>query len=133
MATLIDTSALYVLLDQDDPHHPAAAAILGRLLDADLDLVLHSYALSESIALLQRRFGLDAVRRLVDLYLPIIEVVWVDRDLHDRALSALLGSGQRTVSFVDQVSFVLMRDQGIRTAFAFDRDFTIQGFDVLSA
>ena len=133
MATLIDTSALYVLLDQDDPHHRAAVAILGRLQAADPDLVLHSYALSESIALLQRRFGLDAVRRLVDLYLPIIKVVWVDRDLHDRALSALLGSGQRTVSLVDHVSFVLMRDQGIRTAFAFDQDFATQGFDVLSA
>ena len=133
MATLIDTSALYVLVDEVDPRHAEAMAILGRLRTEDPDLFVHSYALSESIALLQRRFGIDAVRRLVDAYLPIIEVVWVDRDLHDRALSALLGSGQRAVSFVDQVSFVLMRDQGIRTAFAFDQDFATQGFDVLSA
>ena len=133
MATLIDTSALYVLLDEDDPHHPAAVAILGRLRTADPDLVLHSYALTESIALLQRRFGLEAVRRLVDVYLPIIGVAWVDRDLHGRALVALLGSANRTVSFVDQVSFVLMRDRGIRRAFAFDRDFVTEGFEVLSA
>jgi predicted nucleic acid-binding protein len=133
LATLIDTSALYVLIDESDPDHAAAVAILGRSRTADPDLVIHSYALTESIALLQRRFGLEAVRRLVDVYLPIIDVAWVDRDLHDRALAVLLGSGQRAVSFVDQVSFILMRDRGIRTAFAFDRDFAAQGFDLLGA
>jgi predicted nucleic acid-binding protein len=132
LATLIDTSALYALLDESDPDHAAAAAILGRSRTADPELVIHSYALSESIALMQRRFGLEAVRRLVDVYLPIIDIAWVDRDLHDRAVSVLLGSGQRTVSLVDQVSFILMRDRGIRTAFAFDLDFVTQGFAVLS-
>jgi len=133
LATLIDTSALFVLLDEDDPAHELAGTILGRLRTSDPELVMHSYAVSESVALLQRRFGLEAVRRLVEAYLPIIDVAWVDRELHDRALSALLGSGQRGVSFVDQVSFVLMRDRGMRTAFAFDRDFVAQGFDLATA
>ena len=133
MGTLIDTSALYVLLDEDDPAHEGAVTILGRLRTSDPDLIVHSYALSETIALLQRRFGLEAVRRLASAVLPIVDIVWVDRDLHDRALSALLGSEQRTVSFVDQVSFVLMRDRQIRSAFAFDRDFMAQGFEVLRA
>jgi hypothetical protein len=68
----------------------------------------------------------------VEVYLPIIEIAWVDRDLHDRALSALLSSDHRTVSFVDQVSFILMRDRLMHSAFAFDRDFVTQGFQVLS-
>jgi predicted nucleic acid-binding protein len=99
----------------------------------DQGLVLHSYALSESIALLQRRVGLDAVRRLVDGILPVVEIAWVDRELHDRAVGVMLASGRRTVSLVDHVSFILMRDRHIRTAFAFDRDFADQGFEVLSA
>jgi len=133
LATLIDTSALYVLIDELDPDHAAALAILDRLRNDDLDLVMHSYALGETIALLQRRFGLDAVRRLVDVFLPIIEVAWVDPDLHHRALTSLLGSAQRTVSFVDHVSFAVMRDRRIRKAFAFDRDFLAQGFELLGA
>jgi predicted nucleic acid-binding protein len=132
LATLIDTSALYVLLDEDDPDHAAAVTILARLRTDDPELVLHSYALNETIALLQRRFGLDAVRRLVDVYLPITDITWVDRDLHDRALSSLLGAGQRSVSLVDHVSFILMRDRGIRSAFAFDQDFAREGFELLS-
>lgn len=131
MATLIDTSALYILLDEDDPDHAAAAGIFGRLRRQDRHLVMHSYALSETIALLQRRFGLDAVRRLIDVLLPVIEVAWVDRGLHDRAVGAMLASGRRTVSLVDHVSFILMRDRQMRTAFAFDRDFVDQGFEVL--
>ena len=131
MATLIDTSALYTLLDEADPDHPTAVNIFGRLRTRDRDLVLHSYALSETIALLQRRFGLDAVRRLVDVILPVIQIAWVDRELHDRAVGAMLASGRRTVSLVDHVSFILMRDRQMRTAFAFDRDFADQGFEVL--
>lgn len=133
MATLIDTSALYVLLDEDDPDHPMAMSTFGRLRMRDRDLVLHSYALSEAIALLQRRFGMDAVRRLVDVILPVVEIAWVDRDLHDRAVGAMLASGRRSISLVDHVSFILMRDRQVRTAFAFDRDFADQGFEVLGA
>ncbi len=133
MATLIDTSALYVLLDEDDPDHPMAMSTFGRLRVRDRDLVLHSYALSEAIALLQRRFGTDAVRRLVDVILPLVEIAWVDRDLHDRAVGAMLASGRRSISLVDHVSFILMRDRQVRTAFAFDRDFADQGFEVLGA
>jgi predicted nucleic acid-binding protein len=33
-------------------------------------------------------------------------------------------------SFVDHVSFVLMRARGVTTAFAFDEDFARQGFNV---
>jgi predicted nucleic acid-binding protein len=131
LATLIDTSALYILLDEDGPNHPTALRIFGRLRTRDQRLVLHSYALSESIALLQRRVGLDAVRRLVDGILPVVEIAWVDRELHDRAVGVMLASGRRTVSLVDHVSFILMRDRHIRTAFAFDRDFADQGFEVL--
>jgi predicted nucleic acid-binding protein len=34
----------------------------------------------------------------------------------------------RTVSFVDATSFVLMRQENIRHVFSFDRHFTIAGF-----
>jgi len=42
-------------------------------------------------------------------------------------------STEQHASFVDQVSFVVMRDAGIATAFAFDRDFHRAGFEVVPA
>jgi predicted nucleic acid-binding protein len=38
-------------------------------------------------------------------------------------------AGQRDLSLVDFVSFELMRREGIRTAFTFDRHFAEQGFE----
>ena len=47
------------------------------------------------------------------------------------ATSTLLGSVSRAVSLVDWTSFVVMREQGIDRAFAFDADFTHQGFSMI--
>jgi predicted nucleic acid-binding protein len=41
--------------------------------------------------------------------------------------------GKRRVSLVDQVSFLVMRRRGARTAMAFDRDFEEEGFKLYPA
>ena len=55
-------------------------------------------------------------------------VVWVDADLLGRATTALLAASRRSVSLVDWTSFTVMRERAIELAFAFDDDFTEQGF-----
>ena len=49
---------------------------------------------------------------------------------HDRAVAAYLAGLRSGVSLVDQVSFEVMRDEVIDTAFAFDDDFVDEGFRV---
>lgn len=71
------------------------------------------------------------MRVLLDELLPPLEVHWVERDVHDTALSTLLAAGRRKASFVDWVSFEVMRREGIERAFAFDRDFAAQGFETV--
>jgi predicted nucleic acid-binding protein len=61
----------------------------------------------------------------------VFEIVWVDEDLHRAATAAFLAAIRRGTSFVDRVSFELMRRRSIETAFAFDRDFTAEGFSVI--
>lgn len=130
MTTFVDTSAWYALLDAADPQHGAAAQAWHTLLRAD-DLLTHSYVLVETTALVQRRLGVPAVDVLINhLALPAA-VAWVDADLHQRAVTALLAARRRHVSLVDWTSFELMRQRGIRAAFAFDDDFAAQGFAVL--
>jgi predicted nucleic acid-binding protein len=55
-----------------------------------------------------------------------VDVVWVERKIHELAVSAFLVAPG--VSIVDRVSFEVMRGFGINTAFAFDRDFADEGF-----
>ena len=129
MSAFVDTSALYALLDRDDEHHEAAAALFPELLESE-DLITHSYAVVESAALVQRRLGSAALRALFEDLLPVITVVFVGESLHRAAASALLAAVRRRVSFVDWVSFELMRSESLEVAFAFDDDFRTQGFAV---
>lgn len=130
MRTFVDTSALYALLDEDDQHHQAAAAWFATA-DTGEALVSHSYVVVEAAALVQRRLGAAAVRTLFDAFIPAIAVGHVDEALHDRAVAASLAGLRRHVSFVDWVSFQLMRDAGLDRAFAFDGDFAREGFAVV--
>jgi predicted nucleic acid-binding protein len=91
-------------------------------------IVAHNYIVVESIALVHSRFGHDAARRLVGDFFPAVELTWIDEALHAAATSAFLAAGRSAVSFVDRVSFELMRRERIEVAFAFDRDFARQGF-----
>ena len=129
MATFVDTSALFALLDREDFNHTRAAHIWEHLVLAGEDLITHSYILVEVAALAQRKLGVGAVRRLEDLR-GVLRVIWADDDLHKTATIALLASGRREVSLVDWTSFVLMNQQAIRRAFAFDPHFSEQGFQL---
>jgi uncharacterized protein len=130
---LVDTSALFALLDADDGNHRRARAHLETLLADGGALLTHEYVLVETIALVQRRLGLGPLRRFLDDLLPLIDVAWVDEALHLEAREALLAAGQRQVSLVDRVSFLVMRRHGVRRAFAFDADFGAAGFEVVPA
>lgn len=64
-------------------------------------------------------------------FLAVVRHLWIDQNLHDQALSATLAGGRRDISFIDRVSFELMRRRGLRRAFAFDRHFLDQGFELV--
>jgi predicted nucleic acid-binding protein len=122
----VDTSAFYALADRDDPHHGAARVRLRSLLEADEGLLTHNYVLVESMALLQSRLGREAALRLAHDS-RAIDVEWIDAAAHQEAVRALARQ-RRRVSFVDQVSFVVMRRRAVEVAFAFDPDFEREGF-----
>jgi len=98
------------------------------VLNDDSALVTTNYILVETLALVGRRLGMAAVRDFQTDFASVLDIVWVDRLLHERACAALLAAGSRDLSLVDCVSFEAMRQLGIRTAFAFDEHFARQGF-----
>lgn len=104
MTVFVDTSAVYALLDADDAHDEQSAKVWYELLDGDDRLVL-------------------------DDILRIMDIVWIDEDIHARAVAAMLAAGRRKLSLVDCASFEVMRSAGIRSAFTLDRHFAEQGFE----
>jgi predicted nucleic acid-binding protein len=125
MTVFVDTSALFALLDEDDANHGAARSTFVRL--KGTDLVTHAYVIVETVALVSRRLGWRATERFLDGILPVIRVVPVDEATHSTALLAYRVAGSTAVSLVDRTSFAVMRADGIDRAFAFDRDFDLEG------
>ncbi len=133
----VDTSALYATLDADDVNHEGAArawpVLLDRLADDPFAVTTHSGVVTEIAALVQRRLGMRAVATLLDDIVPLFDITWIDERLHRLAVTALVAAGHRQVSLVDWTSFVVMRELGLDTAFAYDDDFERQGFSLFAA
>jgi predicted nucleic acid-binding protein len=129
---LFDTSAILALANPRDAHHEEAVRTLRAIEEDGRALLLHSYVLLESFALVHRRFGLADARRIDDQLDALLTVV-VDRPLHARGVAWLRTSPHVKASLVDAVSFVVMEDRGIDDAFAFDPDFEAAGFRLFRA
>ena len=126
MSVFVDTSALYAVLDEDEPSHMRALDTWRSLVQST-KLVTHSFVVIECVELVRRRLGSSAVVDLVDGMLPIIDVLWVDETLYAASLEAAKAAGWRA-SLVDHTSFVVMRRSGIELAFTYDSDFERAGF-----
>jgi predicted nucleic acid-binding protein len=127
----VDTSAIYAVLVSEDARHAESLAILERLRRDRAALVSSSFVVQEAVALLQARVGLAAVRAFREIFLPVLQITWVDQAILDLAMAALLAAASRSISLTDWSSFEIMRARGIDTAFAIDPHFRRQGFQLL--
>ncbi len=131
MNIFIDTAAFLAVLNANDRFYPEAREIWTHLLLSSSTIFTSNYVIVETIALIQHRLGIEAVRTFeVDL-LPVIEILWVDQPMHKQGMSALLAATRGDLSLVDCTGFEVMRQSGLKSVFTFDRHFREQGFEVL--
>ena len=129
VAAVVDTSAVFALLDADDAHHEAAVGAWDGA--AGVEFVIHSYVVAESLALIRARLGWPAVVEFVDHVLPALRTEMVTVDVHDAALQAYR-SVRGGTSFVDRVTIAFARAHGIERTLAFDADLRAAGLEPLS-
>ena len=102
------------------------------LLDDGFRLLTSNYVVWETVGLLQKRIGFEAARLWHKDILGVLDVLWVDERLHQRAYDLWLNLGRRRLSLVDCVSFVTMHAHAIEKAFCFKPHFADHGFSLLA-
>lgn len=119
---LLDTSGLLCFFDNDDRRHEDAVTFF----QSAAALMTHNYVLAEFVSLCQsrglnREKTLNFVRSLLEN--PLVEIIWTDAPIYQRALALLEARLDKTSSLCDAVSFVLMQERGIVEALTTDRHF----------
>jgi predicted nucleic acid-binding protein len=124
----VDTSGIYAVLDAGDVFHDRAGKAWHRWVDQDVPLVTTNYVVLEATALLRNRLGIDAAKSLHRAMVPMLQVEWVTRAIHEAGVNRLLGVQRRRLSLVDCISFEMMDILEFRHAFSFDAHFAEHGF-----
>ncbi len=123
----LDTSGLFCFHHADEPMSDDAQT----LFEAAGAKLTHSYVLAELVALslargLPRPKTLAFVRALLGH--PEVEVVWVSAGLNEEAMKLLDVRTDKDYSLCDAVSFILMKQRGLREALTTDHHFEQEGF-----
>jgi len=125
----VDTSAFLAVLDADDKNYSKAKQQWIELILTESTLVCSDYILVESLALIQHRIGLRAVKVFHEDIFPLLKIEWIDESTYRAGIAAVLTATKRDLSLVDCISFEVMRRLGIQSVFTFDKHFKEQGFD----
>lgn len=126
-SVIVDTSALLACLVAGDRAHQQAVAAFEQLAIRETPLTTTSYVLVETYALLARRYGMPIVRRFRHDFGRLLDVVWIDDVMHERAVDRWLAADRRELSLVDVSCFVVADALDIEEAFAFDPHFEEAG------
>jgi predicted nucleic acid-binding protein len=133
MSVFVDTSAFIALVHTNDVNHALAKQIWDRLVSERPVLITTNYVFVETTSLVQSRYGMNVVRAFRDLVVSLVQVYWVDHELHRTALEQFFRVGRRDLSLVDCTSFEVILHLQLQHVFTFDRHFFEQGFHCLTS
>ena len=131
MRIFMDTGAFLALEDESDEHHEEALQFRREALMKEMvEVISTSHILDETLTLTRSRLG---IRASIDFSRKIrksrvVKMLSVSKDIEEKALDVFERYDDKTFSFTDCVSFVVMREMGVKEAFTFDRHFVQMEF-----
>lgn len=129
----IDTGAFFARFSIKDSYHEEAMACWDRIRQRRFPLLTSNLVVMELGNLIIKKVGLNkAVPILEDIYnSSLIKIIFSTLEIEGPALDWLVRYKDQRFSFTDATSFVLMEQNKVKTAFTFDNDFEIAGFQRL--
>lgn len=128
----VDTSAWFAYANRRDVDHPVVRKVIGGRSGA---LITSNFVFGETVTLCLGKLGHSVAVRVGEFLLQSDSLQLVRLTVQDerQAWQLFLDRPDKTYSFTDCTSFVLMRRLGLTQAIALDDDFRREGFEVLPA
>ena len=122
----VDTSAWFAHVNRSDPDHAAVRDVLRRFGGR---LVTSNFVFDETITLIAMRSGHTAAGKVGATLLDarVVDLIRITAADERQAWKLFLDRPDKTYSYTDCTSFVLMRRLGIGSAAALDEDFAREG------
>ncbi len=125
-----DSSGWLAMYDENDKYHTVAKNALRRFAEHELNFVVTDYVVAETLTLMLGRLGHQKAtafgRWLLDA--PRVKQVRITPEIWNEAWLLFQRYDDKEFSFVDCLSFVVMRREKLTEAFTFDRHFQQMGF-----
>lgn len=132
-AFFLDTSFLIALEASSDQNHESAKSYWQGILESPPQLVTTSYVFDEIVTLFNKRGQHARAVKIGDQMLssPSVRFVHVDTALFFEGWRFCKQHADKSYSLTDCISFLVMKNLGLRTALTFDRHFEQAGFETL--
>lgn len=129
-AVFVDTSGLYAALVKNDEMHERAAAFLSLAAESKRRFVTTDYVLDETATLLKARRHARLVSALMGAVFSsaACRVEWMERERFEQTLRFFNKHQDKSWSFTDCFSFLLMKDKKMTEALTKDEHFRQAGF-----
>jgi predicted nucleic acid-binding protein len=130
---LVDTSGFYALLIKGDRMHARASELLERAAQSRSRFVTTDYILDETATLLRARGQNHLAEAFFQTMFASLacRVEWMDPDRFAQTRQFFLKHHDKSWSFTDCFSFLLMRALGLHDALTTDVHFRQAGFNPL--
>jgi Predicted nucleic acid-binding protein, contains PIN domain len=127
-ATVVDTSAHYALVDENDSHHEEAVKFAEELSRQRVIWVVTNFIVAETYGLMLLRLGRHIAFNFLECLLRSVEdetthLVRITEADEERAWEILETYADQDFSYVDATTFAVMERLNLDRAFAFDKHF----------
>ncbi len=121
------------MADERDVLHVKCMKARDRWLEQGGVLVTSDYVMDETLTLIRMRISIDAAERWWEQVAESPRLRWerIDAQRAEKARIWFFKWKDKSFSFTDCTSFILMRELGIKKSLTTDKHFLAAGFEIL--
>ena len=130
----LDTGAFHAMYVKNDKYHDSAINIKKEIsMNKYGAVVTTNYILNETFTLLRSSVGILQSIKLGELIRnsKILHIIWIDEGIEEKAWRVFSIYKDKTFSFTDCTSFIVMQDMNIQNAFTYDPHFNQMKFNTV--